>query len=151
MFVHSDGQLRVAHLIFGYNLLSSSFQVPKCLIKAKDSRLHQINVAALGFLTINLILGGVLKVILPPQYTTREATSSHLAIKEEKEEEIADVSDSEYDFEVFNLLSSSESPVGDLNLLPLVQVSHSQEDPTISDAIAIQHGTRSSLWDLIES
>ena len=113
--------------------------------------MHQINVAASGFLTINLILGGVLKVILPPQYTTREASSSHLAIKEEKEEEIVDVSDSEYDFEVFNLLSSSESPVGDLNLLPLVQVSHSQEDPTISDAMAIQHGTRSSLWDLIES
>ena len=151
MFVHSDGQLRVAHLIFGYNPLLSSFQVPKCLIKVKDPRLHQISVAALGFLTINLILGGVLEVILPPHYTTREAIFSHLAIKEEKEEEIVDILDSEYDFEVFNLLSSSESPVGDLSLLPLAQVSHSQEDPTISDAMAIQHGTKSSLWDLIES
>ena len=109
MFVHSDDQLRVAHLIFGYNLLSSSFQVSKCLMKAKDPRLHQINVATPGFLTINLILGGVLEVILPLQYTTREATSSHPGIKEEKEEEIVDVSDSEYDFKVFNLLSSSKS------------------------------------------
>ena len=151
MFVHSDGQLRVAHLIFGYNPLLSSSQLLKCLIKVKDPHLHQISVAALGFLTINLILGGVLEVILPPQYTTKEATSSYLAIKEEKEEEIVDVLDSKYDFEVFNLLSSSESPVGDLSLLPLAQVSHSQEDPTISDAMAIQHRTKSSLWDLIES
>ena len=52
VFVHSDGQLRVAHLILGYNLLSSSFQASKCVIKAKDPRLHQISVAALHFLTI---------------------------------------------------------------------------------------------------
>ena len=125
MFVHSDGQLRATNHILSYNLLTSSFQVPKCVIKVKDSCLHQISVAALGFLTIDPILRGVLKVTLPPQYTTREATSSHPAIKEEEEEEIVDVSNFEDDFEVFNLLSSSESPIGDLSPLPLAQVSHS--------------------------
>ena len=87
--------------------------------------MHQISVAAPGFLTIDLIPRGVLKVTLPPQYTTREATSSHPGIKEEKEEEIVDVSNSEDDFEVFDILSSSKSPISDLSLLPLAQVSHS--------------------------
>ena len=39
VFVHNDGQLRAAHLILGYTLLSSSFQASKCVIKAKDPRL----------------------------------------------------------------------------------------------------------------
>ena len=90
----------------------------------KDSCLHQISIAAPGFLTIDPIPRGVLKVTLPPQYTTREATSSHPAIKEEEKEEIVDISNFEDDFEVFSLLSSSESPISDLSLLPLVQVSH---------------------------
>ena len=36
VFVHSDGQLRATHLIFGYTPISKSFQAPKCIIKAKD-------------------------------------------------------------------------------------------------------------------
>ena len=52
VFVHDDGQLRAAHLILGYNLISSSFQAPKCVIRAKDSRLHCISVTALGFLLL---------------------------------------------------------------------------------------------------
>lgn len=59
----------------------------KCVIKAKDPRLHQISVAATGFLTADPIPEGVLKVNLPPQYTTREATPSHPAIKEKEEKE----------------------------------------------------------------
>ena len=60
MFVHSDGQLKAAHLILGYNPISKSNQVPKCLIKAKDPLLHRISVAALGFLTMDPILKGTL-------------------------------------------------------------------------------------------
>ena len=33
VFVHSDGQLRAAHLILGYTPISKSFQAPKCVIK----------------------------------------------------------------------------------------------------------------------
>ena len=37
VFVHSDGQLRAAHLILGYTTISKNYQAPKCIIKAKDS------------------------------------------------------------------------------------------------------------------
>lgn len=50
IFVHSDEQLRVAHVILGYKPISTSFQDPKYVIKAKDSWLHKINVAVPGFL-----------------------------------------------------------------------------------------------------
>ena len=50
VFVHIDGELRTAHLIFGYNLLSSSFQAPTYLIKARDPSLRQINIVVPGFL-----------------------------------------------------------------------------------------------------
>ena len=46
----SDGQLRAAHLILGYTPISRAFQAPKCVIKAKDPRLHHISVAYEGFM-----------------------------------------------------------------------------------------------------
>ena len=45
IFVHIDRQLKAAHLILGYNPFSTSFQAPKCLIKAADPRLQRISVA----------------------------------------------------------------------------------------------------------
>ena len=45
----ADNQLRAAHLILGYTPISRAFQAPKCVIKAKDPRLHRINVAYEGF------------------------------------------------------------------------------------------------------
>ena len=45
----SDGQLRAAHLILGYNPISRAFQAPSCVIRVKDSRLHRISVAYEGF------------------------------------------------------------------------------------------------------
>ena len=45
----ADGQLRAAHLILGYTPISRAFQAPKCVIKARDPRLHCINVAYEGF------------------------------------------------------------------------------------------------------
>ena len=76
VFVHSEGQLRAAHLILGYTSISKSYQVPKCVIKAKNPRLHRISVAVPGFLingpilegtlTTNPIPGGIPKVALPP-------------------------------------------------------------------------------------
>ena len=51
IFVHIDRQLWAAHLILGYKPISTNFQAPKYVIKAKDPRLHQINIAVPGFLT----------------------------------------------------------------------------------------------------
>ena len=45
-----DGQLRAAHLILGYTPISRAFQAPKCVIRAKDPRLHRISVAYEGFM-----------------------------------------------------------------------------------------------------
>ena len=62
VFIHSDGQLKAAHLILGYTPFSSSFQALKCVIKAKNPRLQLINVAILGFLNPGSGPQGVLKV-----------------------------------------------------------------------------------------
>ena len=45
----ADGQLRTAHLILGYTLISRAFQAPKCVIKAKDPQFHRISVPYEGF------------------------------------------------------------------------------------------------------
>ena len=50
IFIHKDGQLRVAYLILGYDPLSSNFQAPKYVIKVKDHHLHLINVTVPCFL-----------------------------------------------------------------------------------------------------
>lgn len=111
VFIHSDNQLRVAHLILRYTLISKSYLVSKCVINAKDLRLHQINVVASGFLTTgpnpegtlttNPIPEGIPKVALPfERVSEKEATPSQPTIKEG--EEVIEVSDSENDFKVFN-------------------------------------------------
>ena len=124
VFVHKNGQLRATYLILGYEPLSSSFQAPKCMIRARDPCLHQINIAVLGFLILDPVPEGVQKVAFPFQRTTEEeATLSQPMIKEEEQEELVEVSDSEDNFEVVNL--------------PLVQVRQTQENPTISNAIVL--------------
>lgn len=103
VFVHTDGQLRAAHLILGYTPLSSSFQVPKCVIKVRDYHLHLINVIVPGFIYLDPRPQGVLEVKPFPQFKAGdEATPSQPAIKEEKEERVIEVSDSKDNFEVFN-------------------------------------------------
>ena len=150
VFVHTDGQLRAAHLILIYTPLSTSFQAPKCIIKARDPRLHQISVAVPSFLTTNPIPEGIPNIALPSQRITKEeATSSQPTIKEE--EEIVEVSNSEDDFEVFNWPLSPKVPAEDSSHLPLAQVSQTQWDFPISEAMAIQRKPRSTLQELLES
>ena len=75
VFVHSDGQLRAAHLILGYNPFSSSFQAPKCVIKTKDPCLHLINVVVPGFLKLGLGPQDVLEVEPLLQYKAEDETT----------------------------------------------------------------------------
>ena len=101
IFVHTDGQLRATHLILGYDPLSSSFQEPKCVIKARDPCLHQINVAVLGFLVPGPVPTGIQQVKLPFQSAAKEeATPSQPTIK--GEEQVVEFSNSKDEFEVFN-------------------------------------------------
>lgn len=103
----------MAHLILGYTPISSRFQVPKCVIKDKDPRLHRISVATLSFLitgpipegilTTDPILEGIPKVALPFQQATKEeAMPSQPASKEE--EEVVNIFEFKDDFEVFSYL-----------------------------------------------
>ena len=150
IFVHKDRQLRAAHLILSQNPLSSSFQVPKYVIKVKDRRLHLINIAVSGFLNPSPAPKGVQLVEIPSQYTAEEeATPFQLTIKDE--EQVVEVSDFEDDFEVFNQPQSPKVPAGDFSHLPPAQVSHLQEALIVLHAIVLQHKTRSSLLDLLES
>ena len=48
----ADGQLRATHVILGYKPISLGFQALKCVIKAKDPRLHRISVAYEGFIVL---------------------------------------------------------------------------------------------------
>lgn len=50
IFLHTDGQLRAAHVILGYKPSTKHFQSPKNIIRAKDLRPVKINVAVPRFL-----------------------------------------------------------------------------------------------------
>ena len=67
-----------------------------------------------------------------------EATPSQPAIKEEEEEKVVEILDSEDNFEVFNRLKSLEASTDDFSHLPLAQVSQIQEDFFITEATGIQ-------------
>ena len=64
---------------------------------------------------------------------------------------MVEVSDFEDDFEVFNQPQSPKVPAGDFSHLPPAQVSRLQEALIVPDAIVLQHKTRLSLLDLLES
>ena len=125
MFVHTDGQLRAAHLILDYIPISNAFQAPKCVIKANDPRIQRISVAALGFLITGSILEGTLaigpipkgipRVTQPPQHTAEKGTSSHPALIEEEKEKVVEVSDSKDKFGIFNQILFREASHVDLS------------------------------------
>jgi len=149
-------------LILGYTPISSSFQAPKCIIKAKDPHLHRISVAISGFLPLEgtpilkgaiitqPILEGVPKVDFALQHTTGEATSSQPINKEgdkeeeEKEKEMVDVSDSEDLYKVFDHPWSPETTIGDLGHL-------SPETTSLPNEMGIQRRIRGSLLEMMES
>ena len=165
-FVHDDGQLRVAHLILGYKPILSDFQAPKCVIKAKDPRLHRISVAVPEFLLpegapipegtfstqplpkgdffTQSIPKGIPKLALQSQHTTGESTSSQPTNKEEGEEEeevekkVIDILDSDDIYEVFNQPPSPVTTNSDLDQFRQLQSNAIEGAVTSSDKIGIQ-------------
>ena len=108
----SDGQLRAAHLILGYTPISRAFQVSRCVIRAKDSRLHRISVAYEGFVVPEDILlprYSPLTQSLPVATLSVGAPSPSPILQVEEEEEaeqeeegFVDLTESTDDYEVFN-------------------------------------------------
>ena len=139
-----------------YIPITKSFQALRCLIKARDPRLHWNSVTALGFLTTGLIPEdtltidpipeGIPKVALPFQHATEEeATSSQPATKEEEEGEeleVVEVTDFEDKFAIFNQPLSLKLQVGNSSHLHLVPADSTQEDTTVSEKMGIQHKPR---------
>ena len=138
----ADGQLRAAHLILGYTPLSFAFQAPKCVIRARDSRLYRISVAYEGFI--------VPEGIPLPQYTPRTEPPFVASVsadppsplpsfkkkgtkrgrkKGKDEETVVTVSESLDDFGIFDQPTSPE------------------EDP---DEMGIQRKPQKSLLELME-
>ena len=130
----ADGQLRVAHLILGYTPLSFAFPIPKCVIKARDPRLHHISVAYKGF----IVPEGVplpkdtshTKPLFVVAISTR-ASSSQPALREEEveekeeeeeeevekeEEEVVELSDSSGDFGIFDQPIRSEEDLDEMGM-----------------------------------
>ena len=149
VFVHTDGQLRAAHLILDYISISKSFLAPKCIIKAKDPWLQRIGVATPGFLltspilegtfTTKPMLEGILKVASSLQPSIGSATSSRLA--NTKEEKVVKVPNFEDEFEVFNQTLSLDTSAFDLG----------HPFTPVPDEMGIQQKPRSNLLNPIES
>ena len=110
-----DGQLRAAHLILGYTPISRAFQAPRCVIKAKDPRLHRISVAYEGFVVLEgiplptstpltqLLPVATLSVGVPsPSPILQEGEEEEEEEEEPEEEGFMDLTESTDEFEVFN-------------------------------------------------
>ena len=112
----ADGQLRATHLILGYTPISHAFQAPRCVIRAKDPRLHCISVAYEGFMVLEGVpLPRNTPFTQPLPVATLSAgvpsPSPILQVEEEEEEEqeeegFVDLTESTDKFEVFNQPSS---------------------------------------------
>ena len=145
-----DGQLHATHVILGYKSISSSFQSPKNVIKAKDPRLKQINIAVPGFLT-GPPLEGTHQAVLLVQPIAEEGATSSGSAREEEMVKIIKVTDSEEEFEVFDQLDLTESPSTTSRFLPSAQISADQETANIPKAMVLQRRKDTNLLKLLES
>ena len=105
IFLHKDGQLHTAHIILGYKPISSSFQSPKHVIKAKDPWLLLIDVAVPGFLTGPPLKGTQNVELTDHQIAKILQAEEEVILLDEKQEETVrepEVVDLEEDFSVFD-------------------------------------------------
>ena len=122
----SDGQLRAAHLILGYNPISRAFQAPSCVIRAKDPRLRRISVAYEGFIVpqgIPLPIYSPLTKPLPVASLAVAATSSPSVFQVEEEEEVeqeeegfVDLTSAADDYKIFNQSTLSPNTAEDMGI-----------------------------------
>ena len=141
MYVNeTDSQLSAAHLILGYMPISRAFQAPKCMIRAKDPRLHCISVAYEGFMVpegIPLPTSTLFTQPLPVATLSAGVPSPSPILQEGEEEEeqqedkgFVDLTESADEFEVFNQPSSPKN---------------------LPDEMGIQRKPQKSLQELLES
>ena len=95
-----DHQVRAAHKILGYDPIQKSFAAPKSVIKAKDPQLQKITVAEHGF-------------FFPGGSSAQQAAETEEG-RDEGEEQVIELDQSEDEFGAFEQLDSSEDPFGDI-------------------------------------
>ena len=96
----SDHQVRAAHKILGYDPIQRSFAVPKSVIKAKDPRLQKITVVKHGF-------------FFPGESFAQQATETEEG-RDEGQEQVIELDQSEDEFGAFEQLDPPEDPFGDI-------------------------------------
>lgn len=107
----------VAHVILGCKPISSSFQSPKYVIKARDPRLPLIDIVVLGF-----IAGSLRKGTQHIYLTNLQAAEEELIpldFEQEKQEEtvrVLEAVDLEEDFNVFSRVLEAVDLVEDFNV-----------------------------------
>ena len=110
------------HLILGYTPISRAFQAPRCVIKARNPRLHRISVAYEGFMvpeSIPIPEGTPFTQPLPVVILLARISSPTPVPQEEEEGEekgFVDLTDSLDEFEVFNQPSSPKSLLEEMNI-----------------------------------
>ena len=129
-----DHQVRAAHKILGYDPIQKSFAAPKYVIKAKDPWLQKITVAEHGF-------------FFPGGSSAQQATETEEG-RDEGEEQVIDLDQSEDEFDAFEQLDPSDDPFGDIS------------DPNLSEAdlqgissqadMGFKRKPSASLRDLLE-
>ena len=128
----ADGQLRAAHLILRYTPLSFAFQAPKCVIRARDPRLHRISVAYKGFVipegiplpkdtscTKPLFVAAISIGASSSQPVLREEEVEEKEEEEEEEEEekeVVELSDFSDDFGIFDQPIRSEEDLDKMGI-----------------------------------
>ena len=95
-----DHQVRAAHKILGYYPIQKSFAAPKYVIKAKDPRFQKITVAEHGF----FFLRGS---------SAQQAVETEEG-RDEGEEQVIELDQSEDEFDVFEQIDPFEDPFGDI-------------------------------------
>ena len=96
-----DHQVKAAHKILGYDPIQKSFAAPKYVIKAKDPWLQKITVAEHGF-------------FFPGGSSAQQATETEEG-RDEGEEQVIDLDQSEDEFDAFEQLDPSDDPFGDIS------------------------------------
>ncbi|XP_065638588.1 uncharacterized protein LOC136071347 [Quercus suber] len=152
----SDGQLRAAHLILKYKPASTAFQAPKCVIKAKDPRLHRISVVFEGFIVPEgePIPEGEPFTKPSPETTLSIGASSSRSLpqkvrEEEKEKEAEEEEEEEEEGE-----EEEDIPGGPVEVPDFADefevFDHPQSPEVTSKKMVIQRRSQRSLKEVIE-
>ena len=96
-----DHQVRATHKILRYDSIQKSFVASKYVIKAKNPRLQKITVAEHGFFF--------------PGGSSAQHTVATEEGRDEGEEQVIDLDQSEDEFDAFEQLDPSDDPFGDIS------------------------------------